>query len=233
MARLDTGWHAHPRILQLGLQAMGLHAWSISYCDHARSDGFIPLGAWPALPGVGAAVKALIDADLWARVEGGFMLHDYLQYNRSKAKIEAEQMAAQDRQSRHRSRVTEGVTNGEVTASVTPSVTQEKTRDTRARGQPGPGPGDAEAYGFLASPPTPSPSPNPARGPFEPAARAAPYQHPDLLTAPPPEPPERLPTGALQCPLCPDIFTGTYAEHLESPRHKIHDQPADLSNFHA
>ena len=56
---------------------MGLHAWSISYCDHARSDGYIPLGAWPALPGAGAAVKALLTGGLWLRADdGGFWLHD-------------------------------------------------------------------------------------------------------------------------------------------------------------
>ena len=87
MARLDQGWHVHPRVLSLGLPAMGLHAWSISYCDHAQSDGFIPTGAWPALPGAGAAVKTLLAHGLWERCDGGFRLHDYLDYNRSKAEI--------------------------------------------------------------------------------------------------------------------------------------------------
>jgi len=41
--------------------------------------------------------------------------------------------------------------------------------------------------------------------------------------------PIRLPNGAQQCPLCPDVYTGTYGEHLEqSPRHKIRDQPEDF-----
>jgi len=69
---------------------MGLHAWSISYCDHARSDGFIPFGAWPSLPGAPRAVKTLVDAGLWTvSPPDGYVLHDYLDYNRSRAQIVA------------------------------------------------------------------------------------------------------------------------------------------------
>lgn len=93
MARLDTGWHAHPRIVGLGLAAMGLHAWSISYCDAKLTDGFIPLGAWPSLPGIIPAVHKLERSGLWVACDGGYRLHDYLDYNRSRARV-TEIMAA-------------------------------------------------------------------------------------------------------------------------------------------
>jgi hypothetical protein len=83
--------------------------------------------------------------------------------------------------------------------------------------------------------PTPTP-PLTNGGPIEAAPRAASTttigDALNTLYGPPPTP-ERLPNGAQQCPLCPDVFTGSYAEHLDSPRHKIHDEPADLSDFHA
>src|SRR5215472_17237833 len=87
MARLDTGWHAHPKVLALGWAAMGLHAWSISYCDDTLSDGFVPTNAWPALPGWSAALKRLVGAGLWTPCEGGYQLHDYTDYNRTRAEV--------------------------------------------------------------------------------------------------------------------------------------------------
>lgn len=147
MARLDTGWHADSKVLQVGLIGMGLHAWSISYCDDARTDGFVPMGAWPSLPGAGAAVKALLVAGLWERVEGGFRVHDYLDYNRSRAQIEALQEEWRERQSRRRSRVTNGVTTP-VSTDVTTAVSP------RAPG-PGPGPGPVNPIPVPGTPPNP------------------------------------------------------------------------------
>jgi hypothetical protein len=79
----------HPKILALSWAAMGLHAWSISYCDAALSDGFVPLHAWPAKAGADRAVQALVAAGLWCPVPGGYQLHDYTDYNRSKAEVDA------------------------------------------------------------------------------------------------------------------------------------------------
>jgi hypothetical protein len=84
VARLDTHWHANPKVLALGLPAMGLHAWSISYCDAELTDGFIPAGAIPQLAGVKQAVHRLVAQHRWEPVDGGYRLHHYLQYNRSR-----------------------------------------------------------------------------------------------------------------------------------------------------
>ena len=144
MARLDTGWHAHPKVLALGLPGMALHAWSISYCDSTRSDGFIPHGAWPALPGIGAACKALITAGLWERCDGGFRLHDYLDYNKSRAQIA--EISAAMRANGHAGgeasavakRQAKAEAHGQQNSSKLPANGQ---ADAQAKSSPGPGPG--------------------------------------------------------------------------------------------
>ena len=72
---------------------MGLHCWSISYSDYHRTDGFVPTGVWPALPGTPGAIRSLVTTGLWEPVAGGYMVHDYLDYNRSRADIEALEQA--------------------------------------------------------------------------------------------------------------------------------------------
>jgi hypothetical protein len=121
VARLDTGWHEHPKVLALGAVGMGVHAWSISYCDATRSDGFIPAGAWPSVPGFAAGVRAVISAGLWERSKGGYRLHDYADYNKLKADIQAEQEQGAIRQKRFREQHRNGVTNA-VTNAVTNGV---------------------------------------------------------------------------------------------------------------
>jgi hypothetical protein len=128
MARLDTHWHANPKVLALGLPAMGLHAWSISYCDAELTDGFVPFGAVPRLEGIKTAIERLIRSGCWEVVDGGYRLHDYLDYNRSRDQALAARAASAERMQRTRSRrnngggytATNGATSGEVAPSVTP-----------------------------------------------------------------------------------------------------------------
>src|SRR5215471_18915442 len=148
MARLDTGWHANPKILRLSVHGMALHAWSISYCDFARSDGFIPFGAWPTK--LQRGVRELVDAGLWESGEDGYTLHDYTDYNRTRAQIEADLADTRERVTRYRQR-TYGSSNGS-------SNEGSNGVSTRA---PGPGPGDERS----SSPLTPTPSPATARFP--------------------------------------------------------------------
>jgi len=131
MARLDTGWHMHPKILGLGLAAMGLHAWSISYCDASRSDGFIPVGSWPALPGVRSAVNTLLKAGLWERRDGGFEVHDYLAYNRSKASIERDLA----------NKIAAGVAGGQASAQARAQANGQQTAKQTLKQNPTPVPG--------------------------------------------------------------------------------------------
>jgi hypothetical protein len=94
---------------------MGLHAWSISYCDAELTDGFVPVGALPQLKGAGQAVKVLVASGRWGVVDGGYELHDYLHYNHSRSVVMAKRSANATRQARFRN----GVINTDGNASVT------------------------------------------------------------------------------------------------------------------
>ena len=86
-----------------------MHAWSISYCDSETTNGFIPAAALPTMKGVKGGVKALVDANRWIPVEGGWELHDFLKHNRSRENVEAIRAANRTRKVRERA-------NGDVTA---------------------------------------------------------------------------------------------------------------------
>src|SRR5215831_14624027 len=142
MARLDMGWHANPKILALPVVGMALHAWSISYCDATRSDGVIPEGAWPAKLAPG--VKHLRAAHIYEPAPTGYYLHDYLDYNRSRAQIAeiGTLRAAAGRasgQAKREQRVEQSV---EQKPSKPPSKTAANGQHfAEQRGTPGPGPG--------------------------------------------------------------------------------------------
>ena len=144
MARLDTGWCVHPKVLALSVAGMAVHAWSISYCDLARSDGLIPDGSWPSKKGFAEGIKEVIKAGLWEPCEGGFLLHDYLKYNRTKEQIEKELALTAERQRRFRNGVTNASDNELVTSS----------RAIRAHA-PGPGPGPEGSGDLLKNGSTP------------------------------------------------------------------------------
>jgi len=143
MARLDTGWHANPKVLRLSPAGMALHAWSISYCDFARSDGFIPQDAWPSKLRTG--VKELEQTGLYRVTAGGYHLHDYLDYNHSRAEIEdymrAKQAAGQaggqaSAQARAKRR---GQADGSADAQA--NGKQDLKQKGKQNRTPGPGPG--------------------------------------------------------------------------------------------
>ena len=73
-------------------------------CGHVGEDVETPF-----------VVDCLLDAGLWEEVDGGYLVHDYLDYQPSKEQVLAERHATKDRVSRWRER------NG-VTSSVTSSV---------------------------------------------------------------------------------------------------------------
>jgi hypothetical protein len=99
-AKLDDRFHTNPKVLKVWTTnpaALGLHALAMSYCAGEQTDGIIPIAfVMLVMPGEKtreAAVRSLVDADLWKLIGGDYVIHDWLKYNPSKVETEAKARA--------------------------------------------------------------------------------------------------------------------------------------------
>jgi hypothetical protein len=99
--KVDDGFHCHPKVLEAGNECVGLYVRCGSYCAQHLTDGFVPAGV-AALYGSAKLAAALVRARLWVPVDGGWQMHDYLNYNPSRDQVEADREAAAERQRKAR-----------------------------------------------------------------------------------------------------------------------------------
>lgn len=98
--KLDDGFAEHPKIEEAGPLAAWLHVAALCYCNRQLTDGFIPegkVGRLADVPQVKRHVAALVRVGLWHPVDGGYQIHNYLEFQPSKAKVEAEREDARKR----------------------------------------------------------------------------------------------------------------------------------------
>jgi hypothetical protein len=138
--RIDENSPHHRKMLKAGPAACWLWVCGLAYCQRHRTDGFIPLEALPML-GVGNWKKCagfLVDAELWHRDEGGYRVHDYLEWNATKDERQQKADASHarvtkwrdDKRARRNSvtpaecnSVTPEACNAAITTSITTSIT--------------------------------------------------------------------------------------------------------------
>lgn len=85
----------HPRVAQLTSNtALNLYLMGIAYAGENLTDGALKTDEVALLlprrmsrAGVGGAVKQLVAAGLWERVEGGYQIRDYTEHQRSRAEV--------------------------------------------------------------------------------------------------------------------------------------------------
>jgi hypothetical protein len=85
--KVDDHFHSHPKILDLGLDAIGLWTLAGSWSGEQLTDGFIPARLIARLGGSQETTQALVDAGLWEVIEGGFIFHDWDAHNQTKAQV--------------------------------------------------------------------------------------------------------------------------------------------------
>ena len=126
--KLDDAILDNPKILEAGPLGFALHVAAICYCARNLTDGFLPTpkaaslldlsgvhcdhanpcgraaygrptGMSGGVVDVADVIEMLVELGLWHRVDGGFEVHDFLEYNPSRAKVEADRQQAKEQRS--------------------------------------------------------------------------------------------------------------------------------------
>ena len=87
--RCDDGLADHPKVMALddrALPAMGLWLFCGVYCSKHLTDGFVP-ARLVKLVGGGREARDLVSAGLLEKVDGGYRMHDYLEWNPSRDEV--------------------------------------------------------------------------------------------------------------------------------------------------
>lgn len=95
--KIDDKVRTHPKIVNAGPAAAWFWFCGICYCREHLTDGYIGDGMISSLaPGVtnGKNLAArLVESGLWHRTEGGYRVHDFLEWNPSRASVLAKRSA--------------------------------------------------------------------------------------------------------------------------------------------
>lgn len=91
-ANFDDAFTEHPKIDALTDAAFRLHVAGICYSNRHLTDGYIDANRIARLVPryKRSALQELMHGGLWLPADGGYRIHDYLDWNRSKQQIEQE-----------------------------------------------------------------------------------------------------------------------------------------------
>ncbi len=139
--RIDDSFYDHPKLDRLGpdrLPAIGLHWLAVSWCNRWLTDGVVTRDRVEKLGGSAALADALVVACLWERHPDGYLIHDFLEFNDSRADVEGRRRAERDKKRAQRNA-------GAGRAFATGSVTQNPStgRFMSPQVSPGDSPGES------------------------------------------------------------------------------------------
>lgn len=99
--KIDDRVRTHPKIVEAGPVAAWFWFCGICYCREHLTDGFIAdkmlSTLVPGAPSWKRPAAALVAAGLWHREERGYRVHDFLEWNPSRAEVEAQRAADRQR----------------------------------------------------------------------------------------------------------------------------------------
>lgn len=111
---IDDQFHDHPKAEQVGPLGRDLYVAGLEYANRNLTDGFVPkatagrLVSFYDIPGINVTVdpydvvKLLLEVGLWDAVDGGFEIHDYLEYQPSADEVSHRRNLKRERQQRWR-----------------------------------------------------------------------------------------------------------------------------------
>lgn len=105
--RLDDRFPSHRKVALLSDRAFRLHVSALCWCSENLTEGAIREKELPVISrirGVKKAATELEEAGLWDRTEEGWAVHDYLEYNPDRARVQADREANAARQQAWRDR---------------------------------------------------------------------------------------------------------------------------------
>jgi hypothetical protein len=130
--RIDDQFTDHPKLAAAGPVAGWVYVSGLCYAARYLTDGFVPETIALRFDGSSPEVLAnLVECSLWDRVNGGYLIHDFLDYNPPASKVKAEREAAKARMKGNR----QG--NPQRSAEVRPNISR-----TSPEVQPSPSPSD-------------------------------------------------------------------------------------------
>lgn len=138
--RLDDRFPSHRKVALISDRAFRLYVSALCWASENLTEGRIldrelPLVA--RVRGPKTVAKELEAAQLWDRIEGGWVIHDYLEYNPDRARVQADREANAARQKafRERKRAEKEAARNAARNGVTPGAEKPpgSTTDARAR----------------------------------------------------------------------------------------------------
>jgi hypothetical protein len=108
-APLSATYYRDDAVLEAGPDAEVLFTRGLEFCSDSNSDGFITDRQVSSVIGIGLPrltrrVQALVDVDLWHRVDGGYVVRAWLKWNKS-----AEELGRARKQDRERKAAQRGL----------------------------------------------------------------------------------------------------------------------------
>ena len=89
--KIDDQMSDHPKLIVAGPVAAWFWMCGMCYCARYLTDGFVPLGQVRKMADMDhdplELAEKLVATGLWERTDGGFNVHDYLDYNPSREEV--------------------------------------------------------------------------------------------------------------------------------------------------